>query len=291
MANEITIRVYEQGQGTVLNGGGSGTLCDRGASFNIPITGLSVGDHTLEVTAEDTGASKAESSRVSTGTITIDAAGFSDAFTEASPPVALATHNSGWESPWAGGTYPVVVTNVACITGGYAGTTTWYDRQGGIYGNSTSDICQIVKLPMTGDADNNSMEPHLILRGNGTAATGGYILTLGGINTTAHTFDWIGIEKKNSDTGYFTFTQICSKTYSAGTGISMTANMTIRFTCSGTSDVTFQAWVNSTEITGWDQGAGAAHDNTSPFTSGHPGFAIYSGESPDEASWDNFQDY
>jgi hypothetical protein len=73
MANEITMKVYEQGQGTVLNGGGSGTVIDRGASFDIPITGLSTGNHTLEVTATDTAAGKSESTRVSTGQFTIDA--------------------------------------------------------------------------------------------------------------------------------------------------------------------------------------------------------------------------
>lgn len=77
MANEITIRVYEQGQGTVLNGGGAGTVIDRGAIFDAGISGLAAGQHTLEVTAEDTAAGETESNRVSTGTFTIDSAAVS----------------------------------------------------------------------------------------------------------------------------------------------------------------------------------------------------------------------
>jgi hypothetical protein len=68
MANEITVRVYESGQGTVL---GTGT-CDRGAAFSIPSgSALAAGAHAIEVTAQDTAAGYAESARVSAGTITL----------------------------------------------------------------------------------------------------------------------------------------------------------------------------------------------------------------------------
>jgi hypothetical protein len=96
MANEITVRVYEEGNGTPL----STTTCDRGAVFTPSVgAGLAAGSHDIEVTCEDTTAGYAESAHVSAGTIVLAAGGVSDNFNRADGAIG-----SNWGSYLGGAT-------------------------------------------------------------------------------------------------------------------------------------------------------------------------------------------
>jgi hypothetical protein len=73
VANEITIKVYKDSEPTFYQQ----ATFDRGAPFDIGVTGLVTGSHLLEVTATDTAAGKLESTKVSAGTIIMDSGGLS----------------------------------------------------------------------------------------------------------------------------------------------------------------------------------------------------------------------
>lgn len=187
-AAPVTVRVYEQGQGTVLNGDGDGTLMDRGSPFDISSLDLSVGDHTLEVTEEDTGDSKAESNRVSTGQFTIDPTGQSDTFNGA----AGALNRSG--HPWGDGNSDFTVNNYV-IDGSGNCKTSAYLHAGARRTNSNSDIS---RLTMAGFGDTNPDElnasnPGPFVRSRGTVAAPnggmGYLCVLGNADTVSP-YNW-----------------------------------------------------------------------------------------------------
>lgn len=105
MANEITVRVYEQGNATPL----ASATVNRGAAFSVPAgSGLSVGSHIIEVTTQDTAAGFAESLHVLAGSINVASGG---------NPSLAASYPVSADRAGGTGTNPMTVTLPATAAG------------------------------------------------------------------------------------------------------------------------------------------------------------------------------
>lgn len=251
---------------------------DGSFSVTVDTTGWSAGNYEITVTREDTTNGYTESLHSNAKALTVSVAGNSDAFTEASPPVALATHNSAWQT--AATAFPVggqPTTGLNCVTGGYVQIADNYTVGGAMYSTSTSDISQISRISGLGAPDGN-WGP--CVRASGTNY--GYFLRLDGYDTGY--YPMVRITKDDGSGTSYT-TNLCSK--DDITPVDATATITLRLVASGTSPVTFQAYINGTEVTSWTEGAAS---DSSPNTGTHPGFIanVFSGVA--NISLDNWQD-